>query len=290
MCVAVNHEIILKTVEQIILTRQCNRIIIALYDCKLSNKELAKYMGISASSLSNSLQKIKNTGFDLLVTEQIGRQIFYSLSELGHLYAKERLMSKQIINIQEKLHCSIQEEKALLEDMQSEWGEEWKLKFDELLFEYIKGMDNKSEKLFQNFITAIENIILEENWQKLNSIYALLEDEILERRIKKCFQQLLGIRYLCELEKYEWKIAYKLVDDFYENSGEYIRTEFLEIFENNQFTSDVIALIIGSLNKMKDEALRKKMKKEEFYDEWEKVFVSHERLLYYITEKYNIRQ
>lgn len=290
MCVAENKEIVLESVEQIVLTRQCNRIILALYNCKLSNKELAENMGISASSLSNSLQKIKNTGLDLLVIEQIGRNIYYSLSGLGHRYAKERLVNNQIINIQKKLTYSIQAEKALLEDMQESWGDEWKLKFDDLLLEYMNGENSQNDKLFQCFIKVVENIILEENWSKLKSLYALLGDEILERRIEKCFQQLLGIRHLCELENYEWKMAYKLIDDFYENSGEYIRREFLETFENKQFKSETINLIISALKKMREEALRKKMKKEEFYDEWESVFVSHERLLYYIAEKYNAQQ
>ena len=79
------------------------------------------------------------------------------------------------------------------------------------------------------------------------------------------------------------------IDNFFENSGELVRKELIEKVEMQQISSENINRILYSLNRMVNEAEKKMMKKEEFYNEWECLFVSHERLLYYIAEKFVVR-
>lgn len=269
-------------------TRQCNKVIRELYGHKLSNKELSENVGVSRSALSNILQKIKSSQLGLLVVEQNGRNTYYSLSDLGCAYAEKHLFNdianSKIINIEEKLSEHALMGMHALKNMQKEWGEEWQLKFDELLLEHSKGKSGEGH--FDTFIEAVKNIIVEERWEELNKIYHLIDNVLLRKRIEKRFDQLMGIKCLCIIDDMDWKMAYKLVEDFFEYHGQFVRMEFLEQFQNHQIGSEEIKSAFNALSQMIEAAREEKMSKEDFYNEWEEAFVPHERLVYYIAEKY----
>lgn len=269
-------------------TRQCNKVIRELYGHKLSNKELSENVGVSRSALSNILQKIKSSQLGLLVVEQNGRNTYYSLSDLGCAYAEKHLLndiaSSKIINIEEKLSEHALMGIHAIKNMQKEWGEEWQLKFDELLVEHSKG--KSGEEHFETFIEAVKNIIIEERWEELNKIYHLIDNVLLRKRIEKRFDRLMGIKCLCIIDDMDWKMAYKLVEDFFEYNGQFVRMEFLEQFQNHQIGSEDVKSAFNALSQMLEAAREEKMSKEDFYNEWEEMFVSHERLVYYIAEKY----
>ena len=287
MCTA---EDILKKDEQNfkgLLTRQCNKVLKCLYKCKLNNKDLAKRLGVSASALSNILQKIKNVKFDLLIIEQIGRNTYYSLSEQGQDYVEHFLMNTQIINIEEKVSNSGHESIAFFHHMKNMWGEEWKLIFEEVLLDYTRGEVEKADSTFVVFIRSIEKLFIEERWEELNTIYELLEEELFQNRIEKYFERIMGIKCLCNIEDDDWEVAYKIVDSFFENSAQSLQMDVCKKIQIHQISCENIHLIMQALNRMTEEARKKKLKKEAFYREWKNVFEAHERLMFYIAEKYS---
>ena len=156
------------------LTRQCNKVIKSLYKSRLSNKDLASTLGVSASALSNSLQKIKSSHPDLLVIEQYGRNIYYSLSEMGSKYTELYLMNDRIISMEEKSSKYVQECVILLNEMKKKWGKNWNLELDELLLRYTKLEIEDIDECFRKFIHVVERIYIEERWEEMNSLYSLL--------------------------------------------------------------------------------------------------------------------
>lgn len=272
------------------LTRQCKKVLRELFECRLSNKELAKNIEMSSSALSNILQRIKSSQLGLLVTEQNGRNTYYSLSPLGNEYVRKNLViydaSGKTVNVEETLSQYALYGIQAIKDMQREWGEEWQLKLDELLLMYFKEEKDSGEKNFDKLIQAVKNVIIEERWEELNKIYSAIDNELLHRRIEKCFEWLMGIKYLCIIEDAEWKTAYKLIDDYFAQKGVFVRLESLKALQKYQIYSEEIYLIFNTLEKMVTRAAGKNATKEDFCGTWESAFESHERLMYYIAEKY----
>lgn len=271
------------------LTKQCKKVIKCLYKRRLNNKELAHSLGVSASALSNSLQKIRNINSNLLVIEQIGRNTFYSLSECGLAYVETNLINNKIINNEDKISEYTETGIFRLNRMKKEWGEDWDLKFEEMLLFYTHSEIDKIENIFMEFIHVVERLFLEEQWEELNTIYDLLDANLLRKRIDKYFDRIMGVKSLCNIDDFDWKTAYEIVDNFFENGGRTYYKNICEKIENHQLSCENIDLIFASLNEILVETTKEHMEKETFYDKWKNVFMSHERLMYYVAEKYIAR-
>lgn len=271
-------------------TRQCDTVLKGLYGNRFNNKELAKHIGISVSALSNVLQKIKTSHLDLLVVEQRGRNIYYSLSELGNEYVEKYLLDTfNIINLESaKISKDAKNALLMIKEIQNQANETWQWKIDEFLVNNIsESSGNKIENSCFQLIQSIESVIMGERWEELNEIYKMLDSDILCQRIEKKFSKLMGIKSLCMLEDQDWEMTYRLVDDFFEQGGKFIRTEFLKQFQLYQINYDDIYKIYDVLEQLTTEAENKEMLKDAFYKEWKSFFAPHEKLLYYIAEKYS---
>lgn len=279
-----------KTEESVVLTKQCNKVLKCLHNHRLSNKEIAANLGITASALSNTLQRIRNSKLDLLVVEQIGRNTYYSLSKKGMQYVEENLNNSKLTSIEDKLSNYYSDAVVLIENMKNEYGDDWKIVFDDVLILYASGNINKVESNFKKIFDIIEKLFIEERWDDLNVIYTKLEDEIFKRRIQKFFDRFVGINSLCNIEDEDWMTAYRVVDDFFVNSGDLLHKDLVEKVDNLQINYAQVKLANSSLGKIITEALEQRKTKEELYDRWKKAFVSHERLLYYIAEKYEAKR
>lgn len=270
-------------------TRQCNKVIQALYGCRLSNKELAESIGVSSSALSNILQKIKSNQLGLLVVTQNGRNTFYSLSELGAEYAEKHLFASnvndKVINIEEKLSEFASTGIQALRNIQTAWEDEWQLKLDEQLYEYVRTKKCNEEN-FENFMEAIRNIIIEERWEELNKIYSFLENDILRRRIEKCFEDLMEIKNLCIIDSMDWKLAYRMVDGFFQNDEKKTWIGCFKQIQKYELNNEMVFSCFDVLKKIVQDAEENKLTKEEVFDRWERLFVPHEKLIYYIADKY----
>lgn len=275
-------------------TRQCNNVLRGLYTHRLNNKQLAQYIGISASALSNILQKIKANQLGLLVIEQDGRNTYYSLSELGNEYVEKYLLDSTmpeggngVINIDDA-RVSEDAQNAILKikEIQQLEGDGWQLKLDDFLLSYTSGALQGKDNCYVQLVQSIEHVIIKECWEDLNKIYTLLDSDLLCKRVEKVFSNLMGIKSLCILDEKNWEMAYRLVDDYFEHAGKYIRTEFLEQIQIYQMSVKDVKTFFNVLGQLVEDAEEKRMLKEEFYGKWKVFFTPHERLLYYIAEKY----
>lgn len=272
-------------------TRQCDNVLRALYQNRLRNKELASHVGISVSSLSNILQRIKVSQLGLLVVEQVGRNTYYSLSELGVQYTEKYLInncfdkkvlefdSKKVIDYVEGAITKIQEIKM-------DGGDDWQFCLDEFLMSYHAATDSLDRDSSYNCLMGyIRQIILDENWEGLNLVYNELENDILSRRIEKLFEKIMGIKSLCILDDNDWKITYEILDDFFQTDGKYINIEFLDQLKENQIDGEDVKKLYIILRSLLDETEYMKLSKKDLYNMWGELFMPHERLLYYFVEK-----
>ncbi|MDE6566801.1 MAG: winged helix-turn-helix domain-containing protein [Lachnospiraceae bacterium] len=272
-------------------TKQSDNILRALYQKRYKNKELAHEVGISVSALSNVLQKIKTSQLGLLVVEQDGRNTYYSLSELGVQYTEKYLMNnssnKKVVELDSmKISDYVRDAISKIHNIQIQVGDDWQFVLDEFLMSYNAATnDSDYDSCYIGMINCIKQIILDENWEGLNLVYKELGNDILRKRIENVFEKMMGIKSLCILDENDWKLAYEILDDFFQSDGKYINVDSLERLNTYQIAGEDIRKIFNVLKKLINEIDCKNVSKKDLYNIWGELFMPHERLLYYFVEK-----
>lgn len=274
------------------LTKQCIKVLINLFDQRLTNKELAETMQIASNTLSNILQRIKNSQLDLLIVEHEGRNTYYSLSLIGKTYVERYLLHSSLQK--EKLKNAITQKGIMaLNNMKNAWGKHWDIKLDEILFAHfdkknIYSVDySGQEENFQQFISVIEELKLEEQLDEVQKIYDML-DPFLVKRIEKSFASLMGVKYLCILYEMDWEMTLRLIDDFFDKR-DYIKVEMFNKFREYNVESDDVQAAFNDLNEIIETAKIDKMTKDMFYEKWKNCFKPNESLAFYIATKYEVK-
>lgn len=272
------------------ITRQGDKVLRALYQNRFSNKELALNVEISTSALANILQKLKTSQLGLLTVEQDGRKTYYSLSEIGNQYVEKYLVNNSCENKVlefDSINMSRNSREAIskLHEIQIQNGENWQLTLDEFLISYqMAAGQNNHEGFFGDFLDCLKKLIIEEDWNGLNIVYKEIECEVLIKRIERIFQNIMGIKSLCILDDKNWKIAYEILDDFFQYNRS-IRIEFLEKLDEYKLTGEDLNVIYNVLQHLVDEVDVRDVTKKDMYEKWGEMFATHERLLYYFVEK-----
>lgn len=146
-----------------LLTKQCIKVMIDLYNNRLNNKELAKAMNIASNNLSNTLQRIKSSQLNLLIIEHESRNTYYSLSEIGKKYTEKYLLC-DVPKRENVKNTSTQKGIYALNNMKKAWGMHWELKLDEILIAYFDKTYSfeidycGQEENFKQFINSIRSV------------------------------------------------------------------------------------------------------------------------------------
>lgn len=278
------------------LTKQMLRLIVLLIKGTLTNKELAVRMGLSSSALSNILQRMKKCEIELLVVSREEKNVLYSLTPIVREYVEKNLPGIQIpdkIQTSEKIRLVRINQmetvewrrcKEALEELRELAGPEGTAELLEYCTFYYTGSQDKVPDAARDFFEALEELIIEEQTQQTEWILNRLEEMGLKALCQKYLKRLVGVRKLCTLDTVNWEAAARFTDDFFLSEDRYVSIDFLKSCYDFS-TEDIIDMAMG-LSEIIKASVGRIISKKDFIAAWSRYFKNHDKLVFYIGEKY----
>ncbi len=271
------------------LTKQMVRILILLLNCNMTNKEMTEKMGLSSSALSNILQRMKKCEIALLLMEKQEKYILYSLSPIAKEYTEKFLVVKdkkdlRVVKIHENETIELINCQNALEKLKDKLGREFSVDFSYWCFRYYENNERRKMPEVDVFFEAIEELIIKEQFSQFECIINELEDDVSRKNLFRYINKYIGVRRLCFLDAEDWKTAYQFIDDIFRGEEMCISCSFLE--RSGNLTKEDIIKMSNGICEIINCSLKKKLTKGEFLDTWSKYFFPHEKLIYYLAEKY----
>lgn len=271
------------------LTKQMVHILLLLLNCNMTNKEMAEKMRLSSSALSNILQRMKKCEIKLLVMEKKEKYILYSLTSIAKEYTERFLDTKdkkdlKVIQIHENETVELINCRNALEKLKDKIGREWDADFSYWCFRHYENNERGKMPEADCFFEAIEELIINEQFSQFECIMNELEDDVSRKNCFRYINKYIGIRRLCFLDAEDWKTAYQFIDDILRGEEMCISCSFLE--KSEDLTKEDIIKMSNGIFEIINCSLNKKLTKGEFLDTWSKYFFPHEKLIYYLAEKY----
>lgn len=272
------------------LTKQMRRILCLLLGCIMTNKELADQMGLSSSALSNILLRMKKSEIELLICEKREKSVLYSLTPVASEYTKKRLLTEQ--EEEARLFVINNDERAdynyglnILKHLKCEHKNKFEKKLSDFLKIYGKqnGVDDTCE--FQKFMDILRKLIINGKNEDYEELLKQIGSELLIMQVRECLDKFRYTGYLCVLDETAWKSAYQFVDDLFNGKG--ISIDFMK--NCGELSAKEVADMADTLMEMVNDSQEAKMTKGDFLCAWESYFPGHEKLAYYIAEKYAVK-
>lgn len=180
------------------LTKSRMDVIKELYkNKKLNHGELAVALSTSVASLSNRLVKFEEFEYKLLDSTYEGKFRYYYLTDLCKSYleslTKDNHSQENVKIVQHEVLQLKQQLKAVLEQLQNIYEDEWEIELEDALIERIECRDiasNEGEKLVDDFIIGIEKLLLYDYDNYSMMVLQLLsQNNILQARITRFMDQ-----------------------------------------------------------------------------------------------------
>ncbi len=271
------------------LTKQMIHILLLLLNCNMTNKEMTEKMGSTSSSLSNLLRRMKKCEIALLSMEKKEKYILYSLTPIAKEYTEKFLVVKdkkdlKVIQIHENETIELINCRNALGKLKDRLGKEWNADFSYWCFCYYENNERRKMPEVDCFFEAIEELIINEQFTQFECIMNELEDDVSRKNCLRYVNKYIGVRQLCFLDAEDWKTAYQFIDDIFRGEEMYISCSFLE--KSGDLTKEDIIKMSNGIFEIINCSLKKKLTKGEFLDTWSRYFFPHEKLIYYLAEKY----
>lgn len=226
---------------------------------QLSQGDLAKAVGSTATALSNLLTRFDKFEYRLLEVQNVGKYRYYKLSECGRAYleaigqstdCETESESKSVeSSLFQEAESSIREFKELNED-------KWKSNLNKALMRLVNGrgsfLDKKGEMLVKRYLRCVELLSWRGNHTVLNLVLALMSDDILRDDVEafmEYFEPFIAVLKVleCEDEENICRVYMLVKAAFSEGEEKTIESFIREIKWNN-----------GEYNRLKDIALKLK--------------------------------
>lgn len=187
---------------------------------ELSQGDLAKAVNSNATALANQLSKFDKFEYKLLESHNVGKYRYYKLSKLGKAYLKTigRTSSSEFegeSNGEESL--LLQEAEESIRELKELYDDKWKACFNKIVMRLVGGrgitLDEKGETLVKRYLRCVELLSLQGNHMILNSVLALISDDILQDDIEvfmEYFEPFIAVLNALERKKNIFE-AYMLV-------------------------------------------------------------------------------
>lgn len=271
------------------LTKQMIHVLLLLLDCDMTNKEMSEKMKSSSSSLSNLLNRIKKCEIALLSMEKRDKYMLYSLTPMAKEYTEKFLVTKdktdfKVIQIRENETVEFINCQNALEKLKVKLGKEWNADFSYWCFRYYENSERRIMPEVDCFFESLEELIINEQFSQFECIMADLEDDASRKNCLRYVNKYIGVRRLCFLNAEDWRAAYQFIDDLFYGEEIRISCSFLE--KSGDLTKEDIIKMSNGIFEIINFSLKKKWSKGEFLDGWSKYFFPHEKLIYYLAEKY----
>ena len=269
------------------LTKQMCKILLILFYHTLSNKELAKRMGITANALSNIIQRMKTSQVELFIISKKDKFTLYSLTHEAQVYVKEYLIVEE--NSEQKIiQFSDDETSAYIECADALHKLKHNLQIDsEIEFSrfmelyYVKESEEKRTVL-DDFIRHLVKMDYKKQTEAFNKIIKEMENPLLGRNILHCVSLYQSMINLCKVYSTTWKLSYKFVNSCLDSKG--VSFEFLE--ECKDFNAEEIVAMGQGLSEIVNISKMNNHSMNEFIECWEAYF-SEEQFLYFIASRYD---
>ena len=270
------------------LTKQMIRILLLLLNRDMTNKEMAECMKLSSNALSNILQRMKKCEVKLFTTERVDKFLLYSLTPVAREYTEKFYTVKgaddfKIVRIHENETEEFINCRSALEELKEKLGDEWDVEFPRQCFFYYENNERGKMPEADLFFETLEMLIIDEQFVQLECILNEL-DTTSRKTCMKYNNKYKHIRHLCGLDEENWQMAYQFIDDFFNKEQECISYEFLK--NSGDLSKEDILNMATSLAEIVNYSKERNLTKGEFFDVWSKYFLSHEKLIYYVAEKY----
>lgn len=270
------------------LTKQMCKILLILFLKTLSNKDLAKQMGISASALSNILQRMKRSQIQLLITNKEDKYILYSLTPVAYAYVKDNLAEKnnseaEIIRFNDEKTSNYIECTESLRKLKSYLAIDTTREFENFFdIYYVKGSKEKRD-ILDDFIISLVKMKQEDCKENFNKVIAELNDVVFQENVLHCVSLYQAMTYLTDIYDQEWESAYDFVDSVFESKGEGVSLAFLS--KCKSLATEKIAEMGRSLFEIANISKKNNYSKLEFMDCW-KVYIPRKQFMRYIAVVY----
>lgn len=274
------------------LSKLNTEILVEIYRSpQIQHKVLAAKMHTSPSSLCNILRRLESISPSLINTEKRGRSKYYSLSDAAVQYVETQLLFNILDSgSPSKDNPDFYEASKILQRFQAAAGRSWQI----ILDDFLSGKGSQQDTLYvlyMDFINIMKRLTLQDNFDAIRGIYALLHQNVLIERLKKCVAAELADHYALKplfiLESQNLEYAILLID--------YIFTRIRpDVFQGNDFPDFLQRIPITKpdyqkiLFKCRDMVyyfFECKGQKSIALDHWKHTFASCNFSLYYIAEK-----
>lgn len=271
------------------LTKQMIQVLLLLLNCDMTNKELTEKMGSTSSSLSNLLFRIKKCEIALLELVKKDKYMLYSLTPIAKEYTEKFLVEKdksdlKVIQIHENETAEFINCQNALEKLKEKLGEEWSADFSYWCFRYYENHERQKMPEVDCFFKSIEELIIKDQFPQFERIINDLEDDVSRKNCFRFVNKYIGIRRLCFLDAEDWKTAYQLIDDLFYSEEMRISCNFLE--KCGDLTKEDIIKMTNGIFEIVNFSMKRNLSKGEFLDAWGQYFFPHDKLIYYLAEKY----
>ncbi|MCI9201393.1 MAG: winged helix-turn-helix transcriptional regulator [Lachnospiraceae bacterium] len=288
----VNHLALDSEVQSTIrrfITRQMARIMLLLLDHTMTNKEIAERMNLTSSALSNILQRMKKCEVELLSIEKKDKYVMYSLTSVAHLYTEMNLVLKdkkdlKLIQINETETVELTGCRNALVGLKERLGEDWDVEFPRRCFLFYENGQRGEMPEADTFFEKVEDLIRKEQLEQLEILLNELENETCRKSYLRYIEKYISIRKLCFLDAENWKIAYRFIDDIF--CGDEICISYDFLANSGDLSKEEIIKMVKSFSEIIKQSQKEGLSKKGFLEVWEKYFYPHEKLAYFIAEKY----
>ncbi len=195
-----------RTMEKLIrsVTARMNSVILGLAEHgELSQGDLAKAIGLTATALSNLLAKFERIDVKLLTMQNVGRYRYYRLSEegLAYLEATGQMPPSKASGEQDSVDAALYNEaKQALEELKQICKEEWKGRFNKTVVTLILGMGNAQhqtgEEQVYRYLRCVERLIMRNSHTTLDEVLDELPDDTLRGDVEEFMEYFQNFAYI----------------------------------------------------------------------------------------------
>lgn len=282
------------------LTRQGKKILFYIERCPgIYSRDLAGKLRIQKNSMSNAMERLRGSQYELVYSKTEGRQKRYYLTEWGESYTRENLNTPEMIK-----ECLGSEEDRLKsqpdQDMKTTWekaveciddlrriSSEWEMEFLEYLCSEDECTDAEMKVLFQEFMQSLQELFFTESGEGIQTVLDKISSEKVRKKTLACLDRKCGLVPLWNWAEEAGEEAYQFIDELFDDRKIVLSYEFIQAYEKYEISEELYRQIAIGLMRFIDSARKEKLNKAEFYNriveqnpqcDW--------RLGYYIAEKY----
>lgn len=281
------------------LTRQGKKILfLILQNPGICSSSLADIMGIKKNSMSNALDRLKNSKYALIYSEAQGRQKCYFLTEWGMDYTSRYLNlaeaeTKKIsigdsagLYMPENAGSAKKKAEEIIEDLKL-LSSEWEFELFDFLWGAADGRNGEICQLSGEFLQQLQELYTNENGDEFQQVMDHIKSSKVRQKLTDHLESQCGLLPLWDWAEEDWEGAYGFIDELFDEQKLILAYRFTNRFKKYEISETLYRQIIMCIMKIVDTARADKLGKRDFY---ERIIETNpqcdQRFAYYIAEKY----